>query len=153
MQPFKFRLATLLRLRSNERDERRAELGKAYEAAAILKERQKEIEGEQADLRRQQGELIGPGQASVEKILHIQRYMLILRVNLTQLAQQQAQVEAEIERRRLVLVEADRQVRILEKLSEKKLSEYQAEELRQEIRDLDEQALQGFERQTEGVVP
>lgn len=79
--------------------------------------------------------------------------MLILRVNLTQLAQQQAQVEAEIERRRLVLVEADRQVRILEKLSEKKLSEYQAEELRQEIRDLDEQALQGFERQTEGVVP
>ncbi len=151
MQPFKFRLATLLRLRSNERDERRAELAKAYEAADILAQRQAEIEAEQADIRRQQAELVGPGHASIEKILHVQRYTLILRVNLGQLAQQQAQVAAEVERRRLVLVEADRQVRILEKLSEKKFAEYQAEELRLEMRELDEQALQGFERDVEGA--
>lgn len=151
MRPFKFRLATLLRLREAERDERRADLAKAYQAADILKQKQRDIEQEQEETRLQQLQLVGPGQASVEKILNGQRYSLILRVNLTQLAQQQAQVAAEVERRRLVLVEADRQVRILEKLSEKKFAEYQEEELKHEMRELDEQAIQGFERDAQGA--
>ena len=68
-------------------------------------------------------------------------------------AVQQQQVAEEIERRRLTLVEADRQVRILEKLAEKKLEEHQALELQTEMKDLDEQAIQGFNRQHEEALP
>jgi flagellar export protein FliJ len=49
-------------------------------------------------------------------------------------------VGAEIERRREVLVEADRDVRVLEKLREKQTERHRYEENRREIRQLDEVA-------------
>jgi flagellar export protein FliJ len=54
--------------------------------------------------------------------------------------QQQQQVAQEVERRRLALVEADRQVRVLEKLREKKHEEYVRQEERRDQRLMDELA-------------
>ena len=48
----------------------------------------------------------------------------------------------EIDRRRQALVEADRQVRVLEKLRDRKLKEYEREELLKEVRDMDEISMQ-----------
>ena len=58
-----------------------------------------------------------------------------------------AQLNEEIERRRAALVEADREVRVLEKLRERKWSEHQTAELRHELRQLDEVAVQRWQRE------
>ena len=52
----------------------------------------------------------------------------------------------EVERRRLVLTEADRQVRVLEKLKERKREDAVRLEQRQEMKQLDEAAATGFLR-------
>ena len=46
MKPFRFRLATLLRLRVAARDRRRAHLAQAYEAEDVLQQRQGELADE-----------------------------------------------------------------------------------------------------------
>jgi flagellar export protein FliJ len=63
------------------------------------------------------------------------------------LAGQIEQVRAEVERRRAVLVEADRQVRVLEKLREKQQSAHTQREDKLAQKILDEQAAIGFLRQ------
>src|SRR5687768_15125683 len=113
MSSFRFRLETLLRLRLAERDARRAELAKALraedalvtQAAALSHERQETV-----DLSRR---LASPGAADVDRLIAAHRYELVLKARSQQLAGQIAQVRAEVERRRAVLVEADRQVRVL----------------------------------------
>jgi flagellar export protein FliJ len=60
-------------------------------------------------------------------------------------------VQAEVERRRLALVEADRQIRVLEKLREKQEEAYRTDELRREQQMLDEQAILGFGRRKDAA--
>jgi flagellar export protein FliJ len=56
------------------------------------------------------------------------------------LAAERRAVGAEIERRQQALVDANRQVRVLETLREKQLDRHRREENRQEIKQLDETA-------------
>jgi flagellar export protein FliJ len=62
------------------------------------------------------------------------------------LAQQATMLEqtrllaAEVERRRVAVVEADRQVKVLEKLHERKLDEFRQDQQRAEFKVLDEVA-------------
>lgn len=51
MQPFQFRLATLMRLRESWRDEKRGELAQALRADAALLDRLQELEGDLRQLR------------------------------------------------------------------------------------------------------
>ena len=62
------------------------------------------------------------------------------------LSQKEAQLETEIEKRRAALAAADRDVRVLEKLKERKREEYDAAELKRELRQLDEFAVQRWGR-------
>ena len=138
MSTFRFRLQTLWRLRSAERDRRRAELAQAYEAAGILDEQRRQIEAEHADAVEESRRLVSPGSADLDALLRVHRHQHILKAELAQLAAQRAQIEAEIQRRRQVLVEADRQVRVVEKLHERKLAEHQRKADRVEVKLLDE---------------
>jgi flagellar protein FliJ len=138
MSTFRFRLQTLWRLRSAERDRRRAELAQAHQAAEILDNQRLQIEAEQAQAQQEARRLVSPGSADIDALLRVHRHELILKAELQQLASQRAQIEAEIQRRRQVLVEADRQVRVVEKLHERKLAEHQKRENRLEVRMLDE---------------
>lgn len=138
MSTFRFRLLTLLRLRSAERDRRRAELAQAYEAAGILDQQRAQIESEHAATKEEARRLVAPGSADIDGLLRVHRHELILRAELQQLASQRAQVETEIQRRRQVLVEADRQVRVVEKLQERKLAEHERLEDAAEVKLLDE---------------
>ena len=88
-----------------------------------------------------------PGEAIVDRILESQRFGLLLKSQVTALTIQQQQVAEEVERRRQVVVEADRQVRVLEKLAEKQLAEHLVEEGRADMKELDEQAAVIFSRQ------
>src|SRR5688572_17084144 len=121
MSAFRFRLEPLIRLRIAERDERRADLAKALRADELLHEQERQLETEQAQVVAATRASSGPGEANLDGLLQNSRYQLVLRARRQQLAQQIAQVAAEIERRRLAVVEADRQVRVLEKLRERQM--------------------------------
>ena len=120
MPKFKFRLATLLRLREATRDERRAQLAEAYRVDDVLAA---------ADCGRGRGTRRAPraaaarrsGRARSTSIGWSTRSATNWRSRrlAAQLEQQRQAVAAEIERRRQALVEANREVRVLEKLREK----------------------------------
>ncbi len=142
-----FRLQTLLRLRIAERDERRGELAKALRAEALLAAEQERLSGEQRESAERQRRLKSPGAVNVDDLLSTHRYEVVLAAQERQLAAQAAQVAAETERRRLAVVEADRQVRVLEKLRERQAAAARKQAERREAKQYDEVATVGFLRQ------
>jgi flagellar FliJ protein len=146
MSSFHFRLDTLLRLRLADRDQRRADLAKALRAEEALARQEALLRGEQREMAELSRKLASPGAADIDRLLASHRYELVLKTQVQQLTGQIAQVAAEVERRRLALVEADRQVRVLEKLRDKQAADHQTREAKRAQRELDEQALIGFTR-------
>jgi len=140
MAKFKFRLATLLRLCEVARDERREQLARAYQADEVIERDRALVADERRALTRQNRLASGPGPLDVDRLMEGRRYELVLQSREQQLAQQHQAVRAEIERRRLALVDANRQVRVLETLREKQLDHHRREENRREIKQLDETA-------------
>jgi len=140
MAKFKFRLATLLRLREAARDERRALLALAYRADEIIEQQRTRVADERRELERQSRRASAPGRLDVDRLLESRRYELVLQSQDQQLAQQHQAVQTEVERRRQALVDANRQVRVLEALHQKQLDHHRQEENRQEIKQLDEMA-------------
>jgi flagellar FliJ protein len=138
MATFKFRLQPLVQLREADRDRCREQLAAAYRAEQILVERAAALRQELKTTEQVSRTRSQPGRIEVDTLLHTHRYELILAAQLRQLASQQQKVAQEIERRRLLLVEADRELRMLEKLRERHAQEFQREEERRLTRELDE---------------
>jgi flagellar protein FliJ len=142
MVKFKFRLAALLRLRESRRDECRAALAEAYRVDEVLL-RQFEGMGQELDILREFCRLkVSPGTVDIDRLVEAQRYELVTRAKQRQVQQQREVVGAEIERRRQALVEADREVRVLEKLRERQTEQHRREEELREVKRLDEVASQ-----------
>ncbi|HUE71343.1 MAG TPA: flagellar export protein FliJ [Pirellulaceae bacterium] len=150
MSAFRFRLTTLLRLRLAERDERRSDLAKALAAAEIVRGQRQSLTAEQEDNLAALRRVAAPGSSNIDRLIHGHRYAAILKAQAGQLAAQQSQIEREVERRRQVLVEADRQVRVLEKLQSRQAAEHQRRLDKLETRQLDEVATIGHFRQRRG---
>jgi flagellar FliJ protein len=146
MSSFRFRLDTLLGLRQADRDQRRADLAKAQRAEDALLAQAAALNGEQRQTHELSRRLSAPGEADIDALLRSHRYDLVLKTRSQQLAAQIEQVRAEVARRRQTLIEADRQVRVLEKLREKQRTAHQAGERRREQKQLDEQAVIAFVR-------
>ena len=141
MAKFKFRLATLLRLREADRDERRTEMAQAYRADEIIERQQEALEKALTDSTAKCRDATRPGQIDIDHLLETQRFEVLLRAQREQLRKQRGVVAAEIERRRGKLVHANREVRVLEKLREKQTRRHRDEENRREIKRLDEAAM------------
>jgi len=135
---YQFRLRTLLHIRELERDACRTELAKAYEAEAILREQLTQLEQEIAGCLSQAREAASPGQVNVDALLGRHRHELLLDAKRDLIEKQIQQVAAEAEQRRLKLVEADRAVRVLEKVDERLFQKYQSEQQQREHREMDE---------------
>ena len=148
MSHFRFRLATVMKLRQQTRDARRAELTKAFEAEAILQEQVNNIRSQLNDARSIERSLIDAGQLDVDKLLSHRRYQIQLIAHKRQLKEHEQQLAEEIERRRAAVVEADRDVKILETLNEKQWSAFQLEQRRKDHNQLNEVAVQAFQRKT-----
>lgn len=118
MKPFRFRLATLLRLREQTRDERRNQLAEAYRAEQILAEHRATVQAEADTLRIESGRAVQARTINVDRLLDHHRYQLILAAQLANIDVQARKLAGEIDRRREALVAADREVRVLEKLRE-----------------------------------
>jgi len=148
---FHFRLETLLRLRIAERDQRRADLAKAQRALEMLRAEERGVEEQQAAAAQNARRLKLPGAADVDALLQTHRFELALATQRRTLVTQIAQVQAEGERRRQALVEADRQVRVLEKLRERQALAHRRESDRLEVKQFDELAAQNFVRRKEAL--
>lgn len=142
MARFKFRLSTLLRLRELSRDERRAQLAQAYRAQDLLDEQKRQIDEHLAELRRKARSAVSPGDIDIDRLMETRRFEMVLAAQRANIDQKQEMLRAEIERRRLALVEATREVQALEHLRARQHERHQAEEARRESKFLDEIALQ-----------
>ena len=105
MTVFKFRLATLLRMREAVRDERRTALAEAYEADRILAERIEEMQQRHRALYDRRAEAAGPGAVKVDQLLDAGRYEFVLQAEQKTVASQRQQLSEEIEKRRTALAE------------------------------------------------
>ena len=139
---FKFRLATLLRLREAAREDRRSELAEAYRVDDVLQQQLKRLEDELDGLRVQCRKTSGPGEVDVDRLVETKRYEMTLRTQEIQIVRQRETVQAEIQRRRQNLLDANREVRVLENLRDKQALQFRLEEERRESKRLDEIAQQ-----------
>ena len=138
MTTFRFRLETLLKMRRDERDVQRQHYAKAIEAQRIL---QGQIEQVSLDIQETQEVLrtnSSPGDIDVDRLLRAHRYELLLQAQRQQLDLQAQRVAQEVERRRLNLLQADREVRLLEKLRDRQFEAFQHNEQRREQKTLDD---------------
>jgi flagellar protein FliJ len=146
MPKYKFRLETLRKVRQARRDQQRLALAEAFQAEEMLAARQADLAAEQTQLRALQRSAIGGQILDVNRLLEAQRYELVLKAQGQEIAKQHLLLETETERRRKVLVEADRDVRALELLDERHRHEHRRQSQRTEHKQLDEIAVQRHRR-------
>lgn len=147
MAKFQFRLETVKRLREHTRDQRRADLAQALEALEQIERQQAEVAGHMQQAAQVQREASAPGKINVDRIMSVRRYQMLLAGQQQQLNEQARLIREEVERRRDALREADRQVRILDKLRERQWDRHQQAERKAEAKQLDEAASQSHNRE------
>jgi len=149
MSRFQFRLATLKKLREAVRDQRRSELGDAIRADAILEEQLLALDRAMQSMVEECRAACGPGPVDVDRLTQAHLHSLLLEGQRRFLEHHRRQLAEEIERRREALAQADREVRILERLETKQAQRWRRRQLQQEIRHLDEvgvrQAVSGLD--------
>jgi flagellar FliJ protein len=140
MAKYRFRLATVQKVREARRDRERAALAEAFRAEQVLADRRAELSIEAVELLKLQRSAMASPTLDVNRLLEAQRYELVLKSRGMELAKQEAMLAAETERRRQQLIEADRDVRVLERLDERHLQEHRRRAMRAEVKQLDEVA-------------
>ena len=138
MAKFRFRLATLRKLRESDRDKLRGKLAEAYHAVQKLEEQQLAIADEILALQDVQRRATKGSTTSVNSLLEAQRYQAVLRAQQSTLRDHSKVLSTEVERRRQNVIEADQQVRVLDKLNERQRLDHQQILSRAEVRELDE---------------
>jgi flagellar export protein FliJ len=140
MNKYRFRLETLQKLRVAQRDQQLSALADGDRAEQILAERRTALADEAAGLRDAQRAAMAATYMNVNQLVEAQRYEMVLRAHEHQLTEQAARLAVEVERRRLAVVEADRAVRVLDKLDERRRADHRRQQQRWEHKQLDEVA-------------
>jgi flagellar FliJ protein len=140
MNAFRFRLETLLRLRRAALDEQRAKLADAYRADELLRQHMGGMEDQIAANRSERRRAVHRGAVDIDGALAAQRFDMILQSRLRELARQREAVSAAIEKQRQVVIEADREVKVIERLRERRLAEHRAAEQIEDVKSMDEAA-------------
>ncbi len=150
MGRFIFRLESLLKIRQARRGECQAALAEGYRVDEVLRKQFENFERELDVLKEFCRRKVSPGGIDIDRLVEAQRYELVTKAQQGKIVQQRETVAAEIERRRQAMVEADREVRILEKLRERQAEQHRREEERREANRLDEVATQQTYRKMAG---
>ena len=136
---FTFRLEPLISIRNNVLKECQAELAKAYHARSILEEALTEVEHQMAEgvsivrSQTQAGQTV-----NVNDLLGFRRQEMFLQAQQNDLRQKIHIVDEEINRRRAAVAEANKELKVVEKLKEKRYEKYQEEENKAETKYMDE---------------
>ncbi|QDV66931.1 flagellar biosynthesis chaperone [Rosistilla carotiformis] len=139
MRGFKFRLASLLSLRQNERDAARRGLADANQALGILENRIAEKDRNLAELKSERGTYL-KGAISVDRLLSQGRHEILVEQEKATLQQQVGQIQVELQKRESILQTADQEVKRIEKLRDRALDAYRSEEQTRMQAEMDEVA-------------
>ena len=136
---FTFRLEPLITLRDNVLKERQAELAKAYEARQILENDMKKLDQQLTDARDSARTLMQEGQkVNVDYLLGFRRQEMFLLANQNDLQEKMKLIDEEIEVRRAAVADANKELKIVEKLKEQRYEKYLAEQNKEEMKTMDE---------------
>ncbi len=147
MPRYQFQLESLQELREADRTKHRERLAVVLQAQDRLAEQTEAVMKELRELTSSQRVALRSGNLDVNNLVECQRYEFVLKSQEKTLRQQAATLEEEAVRRRDALAEAEKQVRVLEKLDERRREEFQQAEARKEENRLNEVAAQRHLRQ------
>ena len=117
-----------MKLREAERQQRRVELAEAFHAESILRQQAGRLRQDIQELEKYARVVSSPGRVHADRVLETHRYKLLLKSQVMTLGQKEAELQIEIEKRRAALATADSDVRVLEKLRDRKRAEHDAAE-------------------------
>ncbi len=138
MAKYRFRLQTLQKLRELHRDELQGRLAEALRAEEIVRNQIKAVHTEIVEAQAAQRAQLQSPITNMNSLLSMQRYQAVLRTQLTTLGNQSQVLAAEAEKRRQAVVEADKQVRLLERLHDRQLAAHRYQEQLAETKLMDE---------------
>lgn len=136
---FKFRLEPLITIRDNVLKECQAELAKAYDARRILEEHLLTVEQQLSEGIETARNIMQPGKAvNVDFLLGLRRQEMYLLARQEDLKKKIQMVDEEIEVRRARVVEANKELKIVKKLKEKRHEQYLESEKQEEAKEMNE---------------
>ncbi len=141
MPRFKFRLASLLRLREQSREQAQLVLAEALGRVDAIARWRTDVDSELHELEQHMRTSAKKSSVDVDRLLDGHRHQLSLEARMAELDRAMGEACDEVERCRLKLVEADRDVKVLEKLHEKQLAEHQRHVVHEEQKQNDETAV------------
>ena len=136
-------LHTLLKLRRAVRDERRTELSGVRATEAAVQAAAAQTVALLADLQESTRRCVAPGATDVRELCEHRSYGQVLRARLAELRQRQEELQHHAAELQQALTIADREMRILEKLQERRDTQSQVDWRKAEQSRLDELAHQG----------
>lgn len=140
MAKYQFRLETLQKVREAERDNQRTRLAAAYQADEVLQEQREKLQAQFDQLHQLRRRATDGSELDIAALQAAARYEPVLKSQEQVLIQQRQLLDQEIERRRQELINANRGVRVLEMLDQRRREEHRRDELRAETRQYDETA-------------
>ncbi|MBC8876789.1 MAG: flagellar export protein FliJ [Planctomycetes bacterium] len=146
MSEFRFSLHSILKVRLAERDGRRAELEDVERSQLGLQRDMDRLAQELQQSRVHSRGFLSPGSIDIAHLQDCHSNEQTLRQKIDRLGRQKEQAAKKVEQCRAALLQADRQLRMLEKLSDKQRQAYRHDEEKRENRLLDELAGQSFSK-------
>lgn len=138
MKKFTFKLESLLRLRRNQRDLCHQLLAEVMRREEELLAARQHVETDRRMQLAEMQELTSEGDVNVEGVTTRRYYAGQLIGDIGSIERQRQIVAQQLVLCRRRLMQADQAVKMLEKLSDKQLSEFQSEQERRDARELDE---------------
>ncbi len=148
MKAFKFRLQTVLDMRTREEEARGRELAEALGILAAEREKLNELRMLEANALAEYHLLQKEGRLDVQAIQWFQTYSMGLGVSIKEQQQRILQAEGHVDQRRAVLIEAARAKQVLDQLKAQAKREHQKAEDMEEAKQLDEIATLRHVRKT-----
>ena len=143
---FRFRLETVEGLRRRARDTSRRLLAGAISKVQQVSDRIASLKGQLCDTVDRTRGARGRGRLDVAVLREQQLYRGELHRRISELTQELARAEADLEHKRHDLVEASKRLKVIEKLRERHWTRYVEERGREEQRAMDETATQAYLR-------
>ncbi len=132
MSKFHFTLESVLKLRNRQRDECRRQLGLAVRRLQQIELLDQQILCEQAELRAYLKDLSQAGSVSVGMVSRCHVHLAQLERKHLETLYARAEARNVVDAQRKTLVEADQQVKVMEKLRDKQFEDYLKEQDRRE---------------------
>ena len=143
MAQFRFRLQSIVAMREAEREQSRREVAELLAAEHTLRDQQRGLEQELGQQQNRGRTPTATGRIDVRRLAATESYVTRLRARLHALHAEAESLGELLVAAQQVLLGAEREVRVLEKLRERQLDDFRRAAARAESKQLDEVAARG----------